>query len=239
VLREAVDPVLRYDARQAIDEALARDRSRGQMLRYSHRTFCPELRSHRIMRDLYRESGLSSLVDGYFGPGAIAPPDAQIALRFPEHRTDPVVPSFHLDGLPNEHNGVPGLFRETALLGVYLSRTEQPEMGNLVVWPGSHRLMAEHLRRNELARRWESVGPDRARRLIALVRDAELGPGTQLLLEPGDAVLAHGALAHGIASNLSLHVRYAVYFRLYHRDDNPADLRPWLEPDRFFPPRPR
>jgi hypothetical protein len=34
----------------------------------------------------------------------------------------------------------------------------------------------------------------------------------------GDAVLAHYQLGHGIAGNASPHIRYAVFFRLWHVD---------------------
>ena len=44
----------------------------------------------------------------------------------------------------------------------------------------------------------------------------ELPSARQVIAEPGDAVLCHYQLGHGIAPNLSSHIRYAVYFRLSH-----------------------
>ena len=38
----------------------------------------------------------------------------------------------------------------------------------------------------------------------------------QLIADPGDAVLCHYQLGHGIGGNSSPHIRYAIYFRLSH-----------------------
>jgi ectoine hydroxylase-related dioxygenase (phytanoyl-CoA dioxygenase family) len=48
----------------------------------------------------------------------------------------------------------------------------------------------------------------------------------QLTGRAGDVVLAHYALAHAAAPNLGPHVRYAVFFRLYHADHDQAGTRP-------------
>lgn len=44
----------------------------------------------------------------------------------------------------------------------------------------------------------------------------ELPEPEQTTGEADDAVLYHYQLAHGVASNLSPNIRYAVYFRLHH-----------------------
>ena len=44
-----------------------------------------------------------------------------------------------------------------------------------------------------------------------------LGPPRPVLARAGDALLAHYQLAHGIAPNLGPHIRYAAFFRLFHR----------------------
>jgi ectoine hydroxylase-related dioxygenase (phytanoyl-CoA dioxygenase family) len=60
------------------------------------------------------------------------------------------------------------------------------------------------------------------------------GAPVALCVEPGDAVLVHGALAHTVSVNRSVQVRVAVYFRLYHRDDDHTSPEPLLDPGRFF-----
>lgn len=44
------------------------------------------------------------------------------------------------------------------------------------------------------------------------------GEPQQLLCNAGDVVLCHYLLAHGAAVNTSPNDRYAVFFRLWHRD---------------------
>jgi hypothetical protein len=41
---------------------------------------------------------------------------------------------------------------------------------------------------------------------------------TELIAGAGDVVLSHYELPHSVAPNLSPNIRYAVYYRLAHRD---------------------
>lgn len=60
----------------------------------------------------------------------------QVALTFTPYRHGPA--RGHLDGLPpTEPDGRPGTL--TMLAGVILSDQTKPMMGNLIVWPGTHR----------------------------------------------------------------------------------------------------
>jgi ectoine hydroxylase-related dioxygenase (phytanoyl-CoA dioxygenase family) len=129
----------------------------------------------------------------------------------------------HIDGVYSPGNGVPPgkLSHFTALIGVFLSDVPAADRGNFTVWPGSHRLLAEHVRQH-------------GRAAIATSFPALPLPAPRAILaRAGDAVLAHYQLAHGIAPNLGPHIRYAVFFRLYHvaheaRGDEPlGDL--WCE----------
>src|SRR5215510_3407784 len=71
------------------------------------------------------------------------PTQVQVSLNIPPWRHRPGGP--HLDGLtPPEPDGRPGTF--TLLAGVFLTDQRSPDMGNLWVWPGSHRTCASHLR---------------------------------------------------------------------------------------------
>ncbi len=66
----------------------------------------------------------------------------QVALTFPPYGHIPA--RGHIDGItPTEPDGRPGTF--TMLAGVILSDQTRPMMGNLIVWPGTHRAVAAHL----------------------------------------------------------------------------------------------
>jgi hypothetical protein len=56
----------------------------------------------------------------------------------------------------------------------------------------------------------------------------------QLTVGSGNAVIAHHLLAHSSARNLSVQIRYAVYFRVLHRDDDAYDPAPLMSESRFF-----
>jgi ectoine hydroxylase-related dioxygenase (phytanoyl-CoA dioxygenase family) len=42
----------------------------------------------------------------------------------------------------------------------------------------------------------------------------DVGPSEWVQLAPGDVVIAHQMLAHGIGSNSSPNIRYQIYFRV-------------------------
>jgi ectoine hydroxylase-related dioxygenase (phytanoyl-CoA dioxygenase family) len=109
--------------------------------------------------------------------------------------------------------------RHTALIGVYPSEACQ-DMGNLTVWPGSHHRIAQFMRDIGAPRYLRQNG---AEALLAAAMKTRLGKSEQLTVAPGDAVIAHHLLAHCAAWNLSLQIRYAVYFRLRHCEDDAHD----------------
>jgi ectoine hydroxylase-related dioxygenase (phytanoyl-CoA dioxygenase family) len=90
----------------------------------------------------------------------------------------------------------------TLLVGVLLSDQVAPDAGNLVVWPGSHLLYAEHFRRHG------------GRSLLDGLPEVPLPEPEPVLGRAGDLVLCHYQLAHAGGPNLSPHVRYSVYFRV-------------------------
>jgi hypothetical protein len=200
--------------------------AREALPRFRAQTFAPELVRSDDIRALYTASALPQLVASAIGPGKVPPPgEGQIALRFPGvgdggagARAWP-----HIDGIPSALNGVPAgtLYHFTALAGVFLSDTTAPDEGNFTVWPGSHHLMARHLRRH---------GPGS---VIGGYPSLPLPAPVPLIARAGDAVLAHYLLAHGVAPHAGPHVRYAVFFRLTHVDHahngERALLEPWLE----------
>ena len=79
--------------------------------------------------------------EALIAPGKFEPPDhVQVSLNFPPFAHRPGGP--HMDGLtPPEPDGRPGTF--TLLAGIFLTDQAEKEMGNLWVWPGSHRAAAD------------------------------------------------------------------------------------------------
>jgi hypothetical protein len=180
------------------------------------RTFCPELVSAPEILALYAETPARALAEAAIGRVRV-PGEGQIALRFPAAHRRAVVP--HIDGMYAPDNGVPAgtLMHFTALLGVFLSDVTGPDAGNFTVWPGSHQLLQTHFRQHGTA-----------------AISAEFPPLAPLQPRPlearaGDVVLAHYALAHAASVNLGPHVRYAVFFRLYHAEHQSAGTRPLTE----------
>ena len=89
---------------------------------------------------------------------------------------------------------------------VVLSDIPHADMGNLTVWPGSHLAYEQYFRER---------GPQV---LLEGMPNVPLGASRQLTGNPGDAVLCHYQLGHGIGGNSSPSIRYAIYFRLTHVD---------------------
>jgi hypothetical protein len=184
-------------------------------------TFCPELQAAPEILALLHETPLWRLAESAIGAGKLAPVTfGQIALRFPSD--DETSFAAHIDGLytapfravsgraPMRPVPVESLDERnlkirnfTALVGVYLSEVAEEDAGNLAVWPGSHHRLEDFYRQH--GRKAILVGMPKI----------DIGKPRQLLAQPGDAVFCHYQLGHGIAPNLSPHVRYAIYFRLY------------------------
>ena len=232
-LRGAVSAALVRDARARIAEALERDESHGQMLRFVQSSFFPSLTSDPTLLGLLQtvDAPIATLLGL---PRAPTTSSVQIALRFPQiASTGEARHGFHLDGFPSEGNDVASgaVYRATLLVGVYLTATPGPDRGNFVVWPGSHRAFERWLREIDALAFLRTHGSEA---LLQRIRAFDPGPKRQLEVEPGDVVLAHHLLGHGAADNFSLHTREALYFRLLHPDDDPRDPTPLLDARRFF-----
>ncbi len=211
-----IDAALRAVNHSLGTEGMAKDQLPG----FRARTFTPELRTAPVILELFGRSPLRAVAEAAIGAGKVRPPsEGQIALRFPGAAPgSPAVP--HIDGISTPGNGVPPgtLYHFTALAGVFLSDVTEPDRGNLTVWPGSHNILAEHLRRE---------GPAA---VVDRYPDLPLPAPRPIQARAGDAILAHYQLAHGIAPNLGPHVRYAVFFRLFHVDHDTLGTRPLLDP---------
>jgi phytanoyl-CoA dioxygenase PhyH len=200
VPRERRDGALR-----AINASLGQGLAPEDITRFHARSFCPELQRSGVLLDLFRGTPAVHAAASLVGPKGLDPvTTAQIALSFPVAEDAPSPPHPHLDGMYTPDNGVPAgsVLSFTMLAGIVLSDVETPSAGNLLVWPGSHRVLERYFRER---------GP---RSLLDGMPDVNLGRPEPVLARAGDVVLSHYQLAHAAGPNTSPHVRYAVYFRL-------------------------
>jgi hypothetical protein len=211
-------------ALRAINHSLGEGVPAETIETFRAQTYCPELRRDSIITDLYNRSHAAELAEALIGPGKVKPvTGGQIALRFPSLVQSPPPPGPHLDGMYTPTNGVPKgkIASFTMLLGVMLSDVADAFAGNLTVWPGTHRMYEQYFREH---------GPES---LLEGMPPVTLPQPVQLMGHAGDIVLCHYQLAHGVALNVSPHIRYAIYFRLHHVDHDArwkeAMTNIWLE----------
>ncbi|GAA1775158.1 hypothetical protein [Luedemannella helvata] len=134
-----------------------------------------------------------------------ARPQVQVALTFPPHDHRPG--RGHIDGItPPEDDGRPGTF--TMLAGIVLSDQTRDDMGNLVVWPGTHLRTADYLREHGADAILSTGG----------YPPVEYGDPVQVHAAPGDLILASYLLSHNISANTSPVIRRTLCYRLHVRD---------------------
>jgi hypothetical protein len=226
VPRDRVDAALKAINHSLGEQGIAKD----ALWTMRAQTFCTELVSAPPILDLYGATGVRGLAEAALGTGKVRPPPTgQIALRFPQALDNPRGPYPHIDGMPGPLNGVTPntIFHFTALAAVFLNDVEEPFHGNFTVWPGTHRALARH---------FAAHGTDG---LLTGFPPIELPAPRQLAVRAGDALLAHYQLAHGAAPNVGPHVRYAVFFRLFHVGHDPASTATMLDPWREWEGLPR
>ncbi|MES2463506.1 MAG: hypothetical protein V4671_23280 [Armatimonadota bacterium] len=181
----------------------------SELNKYRSQSYCPGLGGDPVITDLYNASPLKSIAESLIGEGSVKPVGGgQIALRFPSGDDTPRDPKPHIDGMYTPTNGVKEgtIANFTALVGVFLSDLPEPFAGNFTAWPGSHRTYEAYFREK---------GPEA---LLSGLPPVELGEPEQFTGSAGDAALCHYQLGHGIASNVSSNIRYAIFFRLLHVD---------------------
>ena len=196
-------------ALRAINACLGRGLRPEDVPRFRATSFCPELQKADVILDLFRDTPASGAAASLIGAeGLERVTTGQVALSFPaDGGMDKRPPHPHLDGLYTPDNGVPqgSVLSFTMLAGIVLSDVTTPDAGNLVAWPGSHRVLEAYFRER---------GP---KSLLAGMPGIDLGEPEPVLARAGDVVLCHYQLAHAAGPNTSPHVRYAVYFRLKRR----------------------
>lgn len=173
------------------------------------------------------------IAESLLGAGKVEPlSQGQIVLRFPaEHDAVEYERLIHIDGLYSSKDGLytksKRPLRYSLCAGVFLSDTPKPDMGNLTVYPGTHRLIADTVRRRGL-------GALKG----GLEKSLSLPAPVQVTGKAGDVVLFHFQLAHDKARNLSPRIRRIAYFRFWHIDSwhdgsleylKRAMIDPWLE----------
>jgi hypothetical protein len=198
-----------HDALRAINASLGSEGiDPARLPTFRSQSYCPEVTTTPAIVRLLSASPLWSVAESVLGSEAIQPvQNGQIALRFPTlgEAANPVP---HLDGMYFPNNGVPeGTIKNfTALIGVFLSDIPHDFMGNLTVWPRTHRLYEHYFRKH---------GPQS---LLNGLPPVEIPQPQQITAQAGDAVLCHYQLAHGITGNSSPFIRYGIFFRLIHKN---------------------
>lgn len=229
-VEQAVPQVYVNRALRAINHSLGQGREMGDVAKLNAQSWCPELGGDAVITDLVNRTPVHQLAEDLIGEGRLtAVNHGQVPPRFPrslEVDAGSVKRAGgHIDGLGTGTNGIEaGVYRRffTGLAVVLLSDLPEGDMGNFTVWPGSHRAMSEHLRRE-------------GHQVLA-----HGTPQLDLAVEPlmctgraGDVIFCHYLTLHAAGPNLSPHVRYAAIFRLRHveAETNGVDgyLDPWLE----------
>lgn len=157
---------------------------------------------------LLRDSPVWDLVTDLYGASNIFLPPyyVQVALRFPESINTPQYLPWHLDNITRD--AIKGF---SLLVGVFLSDCTTADSGNFTVFPGGHRKLEQLFRSDDASKVLHRNANGRI-----VLPDVSLGEQHQVLAAPGDIVLCHHQLPHRAAPNLSPHIRYAVFFRVYH-----------------------
>lgn len=172
---------------------------------------------------------LRALASSLLGQNKVEPcTQAQVVLRFPAKTDDaPARVSVHIDGMYDDVPKERPIIRYSFCAGVFLSDVPRPNMGGLVVYPGTHVKIAKLFKQKGLLALKKGI--DRSMPLPAPV---------QVTGKAGDVVLFHFQTAHDKARNDSPEIRYVAYFRFWHIDawfdHSPAYLEKaltdiWLE----------
>lgn len=220
-----VVPQVMVDAAlRAINHSVGQGMNVDEMTKFRAQSYCSDIKNTPVITDLLNRTPALALAESVLGEGNVSPvKGGQVALRFPSLQDPPGKPGCHLDGMYSPTNGVPeGTIQNfTLLAGVLLSDLPHAFAGNFTVWPGTHHRFEAYFREH---------GPDS---LLKGMPPIEYPEPEQVIGKAGDVVLCHYQVAHGVAPNVSAHVRYAIFFRLYHnnhgscRKEAMTDI--WLE----------
>ena len=207
VPRERIDAAL-----HAVYHAMGKGIPADQLTTWQSQSFFPDIARSPVVADLMNQSDLWPACAELLGEENVSQPNGgQLALRFPrEPGAEARPPGPHVDGMHSPHNGVPKgtLASFSALAGVFLTDVARPDAGNFSVWPGSHLLLSKYFEEHGAKSLLEE------NRLPPIEWPAPL----QIEAKAGDAVICHHLLGHSVAANVAPLPRFAVFFRLKHRD---------------------
>jgi ectoine hydroxylase-related dioxygenase (phytanoyl-CoA dioxygenase family) len=102
--------------------------------------------------------------------------------------------------------------------GTFLSPLQRGNLGNLIVYPGSHHCVSQFLRekgaRNSVW--YDHRKGEQPQSPLPSLHSAGVADGLayEVLAKEGDVILLHPLLAHGVGTNVTLEPRLAVYCRL-------------------------
>lgn len=214
VLPGVVPPAMLKEAQREINHRLGLGRAQTMDAYADARDYWSEDTDTPAIMDLLFKTPLWELAQSPLGgEGTLTrPATGQIALRFPAINNSHGGPASHIDGFYSP-NAPTAISRFTMLAGVLLSDLPDKYMGNLTVYPGTHRQIAEYIKVNGTANLRAGLG-----------RVIDLPEGVQIKGKAGDAVLCHYQLAHDKEQNLSHLIRYAAYWRLWHKDAESCQL---------------
>ena len=162
--------------------------------------------------DYYRDVGLAAIAASLLRPDlTVDEPDfAQLATTIPPWPHRPGGP--HVDGLtPPPPDGRPGTF--SLLCGIWLSGQQEPNRGNLWVWPGTYLRFGAWLTEHgaDALARTDLMGPGPC-------PPVDLGDPVQITGPAGSVLFAHYLLAHNIGGHdgpAGGPRREVIYYRLH------------------------
>lgn len=197
------------EALRNINHSLGEGMPSEHIQKYRAQSYCPELQTNSAIVDLFHKTPVKDLVGSVINMDQVEPiRSGQIALRFPGVLNKPQQSKPHLDGMYTPTNGVKKgtIANFTALVGILLSDLPDINAGNFTVWPKTHRQYESYFQEHG------------AESLLAGMPPIELPEPLQITGKSGDIIIAHYTLAHGVTPNISPNIRYAIFFRIKHRD---------------------
>ena len=117
--------------------------------------------------------------------------------------------NWHIDGL--DYNKTATF---AALWGSYINPLPKGNMGNLLIRPGTHHVLADiHKKRGQC---FQYDGKKEKPKPLPELKRENIADGRYyaVCVEAGDIIIAHPWLAHGIGVNMSKDIRLAVYCRM-------------------------
>ncbi|GHE93922.1 phytanoyl-CoA dioxygenase family protein [Streptomyces fumanus] len=140
--------------------------------------------------EFYRAVGIKSLVDQLLGPEffSLFPPPPQLITTVP-HTLDVPAHYPHIDGLDPNREAKPVPF--SIQVGIWLTDFRGTGMGNLVVWPGSHLILGDHLAVHGVRAVYNYPAGS-----APYPRDVPLGEPVEVRGAAGSVVFSHYLLAH-------------------------------------------